>query len=323
VISGKASSEPIRAWSAGCATGEEAYTLAIVLAEALGADAFQRRVQIYATDVDEDALVQARAGTYSEQALEAVPADLRERYFERRTGSASFRGDARRPLVFGRHDLLRDAPISHLDLLVCRNTLMYFDAGAQAALLDRFRSALEGGGHLFLGRSETPLAHSNTFRTLDFGHRLFEAGRPGPRERSGISRSTAPAAEPDRPRFELSSGASCGVRSTFDDVTHVGELDELEHSIRELRTVYEELQSTAEQLATTNEELRSTNEELRSANEQLASTNEDLRSTNEELRLVNEMLDARDPGATTESVSAVGRRTPGSSQRFRNGSTSF
>src|SRR5215212_6834655 len=160
IISGKDPDAPIRIWSAGCASGEEAYTLAMVFGRALGLDAFRSRVKIYATDIDEEALAQARSATYPAKAIEAVPEALRSQYFESTARGLTFRHDLRRALIFGRHDLLKDAPISRLDLLVCRNTLMYFNADVQRGILDRFRFALEDGGYLFLGRAETLLTHS-------------------------------------------------------------------------------------------------------------------------------------------------------------------
>src|SRR4051812_18512502 len=108
VLERLAPQDPIRVWCAGCASGEEAYTAAIVLAEALGWDAFRLRVKIYATDVDEEALTTARQGIYSARDLNPVPAELRERYFERIGERFGFRRDLRRAVIFGRHDLIQD-----------------------------------------------------------------------------------------------------------------------------------------------------------------------------------------------------------------------
>jgi two-component system, chemotaxis family, CheB/CheR fusion protein len=174
LVAAKAPGEPIRAWSAGCASGEEAYTIAIVLAEALGAEQFRERVKIYATDVDEDALNAARHAAYTTRQVEAVPPTLLDAYFEHLDGMYVFRKDFRRQVIFGRHDLLADAPISRVDLLVCRNTLMYFNAEAQARILSRFHFALNGGGFLFLGRAETLLAHAQTFIPLDLKRRISQ-----------------------------------------------------------------------------------------------------------------------------------------------------
>jgi two-component system CheB/CheR fusion protein len=165
--------DPIRVWSAGCASGEEAYTLAIVLAEALGMDAFRQQVKIYATDVDEETLTQARHATYRTEQLEPVPAELRDKYFQPNGKHTVFRSDLRRSLIFGRHDLLHDAPISRLDLLVCRNTLMYFNAETQRHILARLHFALKDSGFFFLGKAEMLLTHAKLFTPVNLNHRIF------------------------------------------------------------------------------------------------------------------------------------------------------
>ncbi len=168
-----AGGEGIRVWSAGCASGEEAYTLAILFAEAMGDSEFRTQVKIYATDIDEHALTRARTGAYPTSALGAVPEGLRERYFEDRGAEQSFRSDLRRSVIFGRHDLTSDAPISRLDLAVCRNTLMYFNSEAQAAIVRRLRYGLNPGGYLFLGRAETLLSYGELFKPLHTPFRIF------------------------------------------------------------------------------------------------------------------------------------------------------
>jgi two-component system, chemotaxis family, CheB/CheR fusion protein len=164
---------PIRVWSAGCASGEEAYSIAILLAEAMGSDAFRERVKIYATDVDEEALAQARPAVYGARAVEDVPAPLLERYFDRQDDRFAVNKELRRAVIFGRHDLIQDAPISRVDLLICRNCLMYFNTEAQSRILSRFHFALVPRGVLFLGKAETLLAQSAAFEPVDVKRRLF------------------------------------------------------------------------------------------------------------------------------------------------------
>ncbi len=164
---------PIRVWSAGCAGGQEAYSLAIAFAELLGTEAFCQRVKIFATDVDEDALSQARQGSYSLEDLEPLPAGLREKYFERAAARYVFLNGLRRAIIFGRLDLIADAPISRLDLLACRNTLIYFNLETQRQVLDRFNFALNETGFLFLGRAEMLLMHANLFTPVNLRHRIF------------------------------------------------------------------------------------------------------------------------------------------------------
>jgi two-component system, chemotaxis family, CheB/CheR fusion protein len=168
----------IRVWSAGCASGEEAYSLAIAFSEALGPEECAKRVKIYGTDVDEEALRDARVGLYSAKALDALPPELRDKYFEPNGTQFAFRPDLRRRVIFGRHDITRDAPISRLDLLVCRNTLMYFNVETQAQVIDRFHFALREGGYLFLGKAEMLLSDGERFEVVSMRQRIFRR-RPG------------------------------------------------------------------------------------------------------------------------------------------------
>ncbi|BBX31644.1 chemotaxis protein CheR [Mycolicibacterium mageritense DSM 44476 = CIP 104973] len=173
VLAERGPDDPIRVWSAGCASGQEAYTLAILLAEALGPDAFRQRVKIYATDIDEEALAEARAASYDERSVESVPPDLLARYFEQLNGRYVFHKDLRRAVIFGRNDLVKDAPISRVDLLVCRNTLMYLNAETQRNVLNRLHFALAAQGTLFLGHAEMLLSHADRFTPLNLKHRVF------------------------------------------------------------------------------------------------------------------------------------------------------
>ena len=173
VLTGGRPDSTIRVWSTGCASGEEAYTLAMILAEQLGVEPFRRRVKIYASDVDEDALIQARHATYTAQQVEDVPPELRSRYFERVDDRYLFNKDVRRSIIFGRHDLVQDAPISRVNLLVCRNTLMYFTRETQARVLNRFHFAMRDGGVLFMGRAELLLTHGELFTPMELKWRVF------------------------------------------------------------------------------------------------------------------------------------------------------
>jgi two-component system CheB/CheR fusion protein len=165
--------DQVRIWSAGCASGEEAYTLAMVFAEAIGVDRFRQRVKIYATDVDEGALAQARQAAYPESAVESLPPEMVRDYFDRHGTQYVFRKDLRRSVIFGRNDLVQDAPISRIDLLVCRNTLMYFNAETQSKILGRLHFALAPRGVLFLGKAEMLLSHTRIFDPVDLKRRVF------------------------------------------------------------------------------------------------------------------------------------------------------
>src|SRR5262245_22305719 len=166
---------PIRIWSAGCASGQEAYTMAIVLAEAIGMDAFRDRVKIYATDLDEEALRESRRAIYTAKQISELPGEVVEKYFDRNGGELfSLNRDLRRSVIFGRHDLIQDAPISRVDVLLCRNTLMYFNSEAQARIMARFYFSVNPGGHLVLGRAEMLFSHAAMFQPVDLKRRIFK-----------------------------------------------------------------------------------------------------------------------------------------------------
>lgn len=176
--------EPIRVWCAGCSTGQEAYSAAMLLCEALGEPAFLKRVKVYATDVDEQALAKARQGVYTAREVEGVPAELLARYFECSGNHFIFHKNLRRAIIFGRHDLVQDAPISRIDLLICRNTLMYFNAETQSRILAHLHFALSETGFLFLGKAEMLLTHANLFTPVNLHQRVFsKVSRSNLRER--------------------------------------------------------------------------------------------------------------------------------------------
>jgi two-component system, chemotaxis family, CheB/CheR fusion protein len=193
LLASRPADAPIRAWSAGCSSGEEAYTIAMILARVMGEDQFLNRVKVYATDVDEEALDQARLATYAPRQIEDVPRDALERFFERTDQRYVFRKDLRRRVIFGRNDLIQDAPISRIDLLVCRNTLMYFTVDMQAQILRRLHFALDDGGVMLLGKSEMLITHADLFAPVDLKWRVFrKVIRPTLRDRIRVM-----AADPD------------------------------------------------------------------------------------------------------------------------------
>ncbi len=174
IINNKHVSKPIRVWSAGCASGEEAYTVAILLAEALGMEQYSARIKVFATDVDTEALNYSRHAAYDAKDLKDIPNDLLEKYFERvNNGHYAVQQELRRGVIFGRHDLVQDAPISKIDLLICRNTLMYFNSETQTRILDRFHFALNNGGFLFLGKAEMLFTRNHSFTPVDLRSRVF------------------------------------------------------------------------------------------------------------------------------------------------------
>ena len=208
---------PLRVWIAGCASGEEAYTVAMLLCEALGDDRFRRTVKLYATDIDRDALADARHASFARPAVvEHVPEPMVERYFVPDDGSLAFRKDLRRSIIFGRHDLIQDPPISRINLLVCRNTLMYFTAEAQRRILHSLTFAVADKGFLLLGRSEALASRSELFVPHNLRHRLF-VRRP---RRTLPPRPVPPAVKPGA-GSQVSDESTSIRESGFDVATAV------------------------------------------------------------------------------------------------------
>ena len=201
ILQAKGPNDPIRIWSVGCASGEEAYSLAVVLAEATGEDRFRQSVKVYATDADSDALVAARQGRYKEKDLvDAFGEERARRFFDFQGACGSFRSGLRRSLIFGRHDLVQDPPISRIDLVACRNTLMYFTPQVQLGVLATLQFALNPGGYLFLGNSEALVNGSQLFAAVDLRHRIFQ--KNGSLSENSLHSSLTPARSPSLWRTE-------------------------------------------------------------------------------------------------------------------------
>jgi len=172
IVEGRAADQTIRMWVSGCATGEEAYSLAILLVEFLQRRKSDNRVQIFATDVSEAAIEHARTGTYPASIEADVPPDQLRRFFTKQDGEYRVTKMIRDLCVFARQDLTRDPPFSRLDLILCRNVLIYMDLVLQKKLLSIFHYALNPNGFLMLGQAETVGAQAPLFSLIDKKHRI-------------------------------------------------------------------------------------------------------------------------------------------------------
>ncbi|EYF01238.1 Chemotaxis protein methyltransferase CheR [Chondromyces apiculatus DSM 436] len=173
VVRGKPEGADIRVWVAGCATGEEAYSIAFLLSDLLGPRVRNHGVQIFATDVDEEALSVARRGLYPAAAVADVDPEIVSRYFMVRGDHVEVSKAVREMVLFARQDLVQDPPFLRLDLVSCRNVLIYFNPTLQSQVLSVFHYALAPGGVLFLGRSESILPHQGLFEPLHKVGKLF------------------------------------------------------------------------------------------------------------------------------------------------------
>ncbi|MGE5816358.1 MAG: chemotaxis protein CheB [Acidobacteriota bacterium] len=174
---GESPDEQIRVWVAGCATGQEAYSIAMLLQEQLTARRKAAHVKILATDVHKASLEAASAGIYTEAALAGLSPQRIERWFTLKPNGYHVSQALRESIVFAPHNLIRDSPFTRLDLIACRNLLIYFQPHAQHTVLTLFHFALKPGGFLFLGSSESPGGLIDEFDTVDSHAKLFRKRR--------------------------------------------------------------------------------------------------------------------------------------------------
>ena len=182
----------LRFWSAGCATGEEPYTLAMIVADLLGAELPEWSVKIFATDLDAAAINFARNGVYPANVLGGLPDHYRERYFERLDGSKGYHiaKALRQMVIFGQQDLSRSAPFPRIDLVLCRNVLIYFTPDLQDFVLNRFAFSLQPSyGYLFLGKAETVRPALSYYELVNKQWKVYRCtggSLPMPRLRSSL-----------------------------------------------------------------------------------------------------------------------------------------
>ena len=165
--------DPLRIWVAGCSTGEEVYSIAMLLLEELGEKANRNKIQIFGTDIQERAVENARAGIYTEAATAGVSPARLKRFFVKADQGYQIQKFVRELCVFARHDLAKDPPFSKLDLISCRNVLIYMGPALQKRILSMFQYALRAGGFLFLGSAESITDYSDVFTAEDRKHRIF------------------------------------------------------------------------------------------------------------------------------------------------------
>src|SRR5438105_1927280 len=169
----KGAGDTIRIWPPGCSSGEEAYSVAILISEALGRLRTRPSVQIFATDIDEQMLLKARAATYPQSAIKEVPPELLDRYFFARDDNYALVQSIRDMVRVSNHNLIKDPPFSRMDLIVCRNLLIYFNAGLQQRLCPVFHSALRPQGWLFLGSAENIAGRNDLFDAIAASARMY------------------------------------------------------------------------------------------------------------------------------------------------------
>jgi two-component system CheB/CheR fusion protein len=185
LFEGKGAGDEVRVWVAGCATGEEAYSIAILLREQMDVVETPPKVQIFATDIDETAMTVARTARYPATLVNEVSPERLKRFFVQEGASYRVAKDLREMCIFSNHSVIRDPPFSRLGMISCRNLLIYLKPGLQGQVFPLFHYALQPGGYLFLGLSENIARYTDLFLPLDKANRVF-------RRRDLVARSPIP-----------------------------------------------------------------------------------------------------------------------------------
>jgi len=210
---------PLRVWTLGCSTGQEAYSIAMAFAEFSDKAARAPKLQVFATDLNEAALEKARRGLYAKTLVQDLSPERLRRFFAEEEGGYRIDKTLREQVVFARHNVMNDPPFSRLDVISCRNLLIYFEAGLQKKIMPAFHYALKPGGFLFLGASESVGPFTALFEATDMKHKIFSRkAAPTPAFRLPLPQQDRPASPapgkalpapagapglPARPRGEL------------------------------------------------------------------------------------------------------------------------
>lgn len=309
---GKPANSVIRVWSVGCSTGEEAYSIAILLHEHMEKLDQNYLVQVFATDIDSRAIATARAGVYPASIAADISPQRLARYFTTEPGGEKYRIKKciREMLIFSEQNIIKDPPFSKIDMLTCRNLLIYFGTEIQKRLMPLFRFALNPNGILFLGTSEGVGEFSELFSTLDRNAKLYQRKIDFIETQHTILKAALPRETrlsetpllqiPPRDLTEqshLRHIAPAGALQNEANGSIDARIEALNSQLRAkdeyIQSVREEMESANEELKSSNEELQSVNAELQSANEELEATKEEMQSANQELALLNAELSSK------------------------------
>ena len=218
IIKSRQADDAIRIWAPGCSSGEEAYSLAIALLEFLGETAVNTRIQLFGTDLSEKAIEQARAGVYPESIVAAVSKERLRRFFSRVEGGYRVSQTIREMCVFARHNIFADPPFSHMDLISCRNVLIYMDSVLQKQVMPIFHYALNPNGVLMLGSSEGIGSFSNLFESVDKRHKLYSKKWMPGHTRFDFAAHSFPAVVPQRATTGSERGDAPELQKELDRV---------------------------------------------------------------------------------------------------------
>ena len=205
IVQDRKATDAIRIWTAGCATGEEAYSIAMLVSEAMTGSVDVPNVQIFATDIDNAALSVAREGFYTINDAADVSPERLKQFFTYERGGYRVRRELREMVLFANHNLIKDPPFAHLDLVTCRNLLIYLNAAAQDRVMETIHFALEPGGYLFIGPSESVDSSGDLYAPVSREHHIFQSRQASPRVAYPLPDPVPTYPDRIKPRFTESS----------------------------------------------------------------------------------------------------------------------
>jgi chemotaxis methyl-accepting protein methylase len=290
LFKGKDEGDTVRAWVPGCATGEEAYSIAMLLLEHAETLANAPHVQVFAGDLDGQAVETARSGRYPATIADAVGDDRLRQFFARETAGFRVRRHLRQAMLFAAHDVVKDSALARMDLVACRNLLIYLHRDAQKRVVDTFHFSLRPGGVLFLGTAESADDEKLQFESIDHRHSIYRR-LPG---RAPAGRRLADAAsllDVLRDQNNLRSGPWTSVANEQGPEARAAlTRTTVRHLERELEMVRARLDETTIRADESGAELQANNQELRAINQELRATTEEVEIHRQELQAINEEL---------------------------------
>ncbi len=301
LLNNQSSKKPINVWIAGCATGEEAYSFAIVLHELFGKKTHRIPIKILATDISKNSIEEASRGLYKEVSMQHVSSKHLRRFFTKVKDGYEVKKTIRAMCEFTVHDITQKPPRLNNDIVSCRNVLIYLEEALQQKALFMFSSALKPDGFLLLGKSEGLGASSKLFSPIDSKQRIYSKKaitsnlRKTINTQVGMSTTLLSSQKVTIPQPNESNHTARQQKISKLKEAVLLTQEYANEIINELDVINEELQSTNEELTSSNEELQTTNEELETTQEELQTANEEMTTMNEELLTRNEeVIRARD-----------------------------
>ncbi|MEW5895838.1 MAG: chemotaxis protein CheB [Candidatus Omnitrophota bacterium] len=295
LVTKRSAKDPVRVWIPACSTGEEVYSVAMALYEFMDERKIRVPVQIFGTDINETLVTSSRSGFYREDISSSVSAERLRRFFVKMEKGYKIAKFIRELCVFAKQDITADPPLSNMDLISCRNVLIYMDTSLQGKVLYMFNYALKPNGFLVLGTSESVTSAHGAFKAFDGKHKVFTKNVLGRTAMPGKMTFAAPSnrhakEQPQNQRLTDKAPLVKTLQKRKKNKSTGDIIKEKEALNEELRAANEEIQSSNEELQSMNEELETSKEELQSTNEELLTLNDELQNRNSELLTLNSDL---------------------------------